>query len=184
MSSEKEKLDQKIIDLAEKLEKGVKPIKTRTITLEMEQESMEVFPIEDRIPDSMPFSKVLEKCKEMGYETIVRNSLIPYRNALSTLEKRYMDHRAKMRHSGYEMLFEPFIPEYMGFEVCYYGDSDKVYYKKATSILIPVKEGNYTYTSELNDKPVMFKAENMLMAYHILRGLGLKIDIEEILDAE
>ena len=183
---EEKGVDQMLSDLMEKFtddEGNIKPMKSRTITLEMVEESMSVFPQENRIPDDYSFDQIHEICKTMGMETVILNSIIPYRNALTTLENRYLDMKAVMYAQGYTLLFDPFIPEYMGMKFHKDEKTGRNYYIKDDFYLANI-ENNDWYAFSQSFEPVKIVIENMLMGYHILRSLGMKIEIDEILNAE
>ena len=83
------------------------------IRLMKKQESFEVFPIHERVSSNLTEDEVIDLCNEMGMEAVVINGLIPYRDAITTLEKRYLEEKSKFTQLGFDLAMEPFIPQYM-----------------------------------------------------------------------
>ena len=73
--------------------------------------------------------------------------------------------------------------EYMGMKFHKDEKTGRNYYIKDDFYLANI-ENNDWYAFSQSFEPVKIVIENMLMGYHILRSLGMKIEIDEILNAE
>lgn len=156
-----------------------KSVSIQPIRLEMYQESMEVFPVENRVSTELSEEEVFRQANEMGMEAVVFNALIPYRNALATLEKRYVDMQHRYTQSGLDMATEPFIPQYLGFE-----DNEipgkGIFYKKG-EVTCFASGDKWFFINETMDMPASFKIDNMLQAFYIAKGLGADVSVDDYL---
>jgi len=158
-----------------------KAVNIEPIRLKMQEESMDVFPAENRIPMELTDKEVLDKSISMGMESTVINALIPYRNALTVLENRYVELKNRYTYSGLEMAVEPFIPQYLGFEEEFM-EGKGVFYKKGSVVCFPIDDVWMIFTDKM--EPTSFKIDNMLQGFHILKGAGADVKISSYLDAE
>ena len=159
-----------------------KSVKNESVRLKYPEESMEVFPIENRISSELTEDEVYEQSVVMGLKSVVYNGLVPYRNALAILERRYLEMKDLHLQSGLDMNTEPFIPEYFGFEE-FMIKSDIHYYKKGEVVVFPAGNRWRVFNDSMSE-PVTFKIDNALQAMNILNGLGADININDYLDAE
>lgn len=156
-----------------------KSVSIQPIRLEKLEESMTVFPIEERIPMDLSDEEVYQQSLQMGMESIVFNSLIPYRNALTTLEKRYIDIMHRFTQCGLDMATEPFIPQYLGFEHKEI-EGKGIFYTKGDVTCFP-SEDKWFFINTTMDMPVSMTVENMLQGFHIVKGLGANVSIDDYL---
>lgn len=157
-------------------------VKIKPIRLKKKEESMEVFPISERVSMDLSEDEVLAQCEEMGMESVVLNGILPYRDALHTLEKRYLEEKETWTQMGFEMITEPFIPQYLGFEeVELDGPHDICYSKEDVACFLMNEEW---YISKGDNPPLKFTIDNMLHGYHVLKGMGANVSIGSYLDAE
>ena len=159
-----------------------KSVKVELVRLKFPEESMDVFPIENRISMDLTEEEVYQQSIQMGLESVTFNGLIPYRNALATLESRYLEMKSKWMQSGLDMDTEPFIPEYFGFTE-FMVKTTTHYYKKGELVVFPADD-SWMIMSESMSEPVSFKIDNALQAMNILNALGADININDYLNAE
>lgn len=161
----------------------VKKIKFKTISLELEQESDEVFPLENRISEKLSEREVLNQAIEMGMEPLVYNVVIPYRNAMHTLEKRYADAKGKLHGSGFMMIMDPFIPQYIGFEYVDDQGAGKSYYVKEDFVITSGIDNTWVvFSKSLN--PTTIKIKNMYQGVMVLEALGANVSVDDYLDSQ
>ena len=158
-----------------------KSVEFQLLRLEMKEDSLETFPQEERIDITLSDEQVYMKAMEMGTESLVYNVLIPYRNTLALVEKNYNDMEIKARYVGFDMIAEPFIPEYLSFEQLEKEDGT-IYYVKDSFVLTSVNGEWIVFSNIL--KPTKIIIDNMLQGYHVLLGLGAKVTIDEYLSEE
>lgn len=156
-----------------------KSVSIDPIRLEKKEESMEVFPIEDRISLDLSESEVFDQAEKMGMESVVVNGLIPYRDALHTLEKNYIHLTNRVTESGIDMATEPFIPQYLKFEEKNIEGKGIFYIKDNVTCF--ASGDKWFFINELMDIPVSLKIDNMLQAFHILKAFGANVDISDYL---
>jgi len=162
-------------------QKSAKGVRSNFITLDLSQESSDLLPIENRIPHDMEVDQVFKEMKEMNFEALVFNLLIPYRNALHCVDENYSELKVKLYESGFSMITSPFIPEYLKFEE---EELDgKSYYVKNDFYLISIGGGDWSVFSKSLPQ-TKIQIDNMLQGTLVLKSLGCDVDIDDYLESK